>query len=325
MLQSVPPDAAAAVAEVWKFRPHPEVWVLVVCLIAAYVYMVRVIGPEAVPHGPAVSRRQVGCFALAMALFWVASDWPMHDIAENYLYSAHMLQHMMMSYFLAPLALLSIPTWMARAIIGDGRVYRAVRFLTKPIVAGVIFNVYVMVVHIPGVVNNSVQSAPLHYALHTGLVATSLLMFMPVCGPLPELRMAPAPKMIYLFLMSVVPTIPAAWLTFAEGVVYKRYDVPVRVFGLSVEQDQQIAGAIMKLGGSVYLWSIILVIFIRHFVKGQSRVMRLRGVDEQAPAGFAEPATETDLTYEEVLSAFDRAPPAVGAIPSGRSGQQQPG
>ena len=30
--------------------------------------------------------------------------------------------------------------------------------------------------------------------------------------------------MIYLFAQSFVPTVPAAWLTFADGAVYKSYD-----------------------------------------------------------------------------------------------------
>jgi putative membrane protein len=317
MLRQVP-DPASAVAEVWAFSPHPEVWFLIASLILGYVYMVRVIGPEAVPEGPVVSRRNVVCFALAVAMLWVASDWPMHDISENYLYSAHMLQHMMMSYFLAPLALLAIPEWMARTLVGRGRVYGTVRFLAKPVVAGVIFNAYVMVTHIPGVVNNSVDSAVLHYSLHTILVITSVIMFMPVCGPLPELHLQPAPKMVYLFLQSVVPTIPAAWLTFAEGVVYDRYDTPVRVWGISVELDQQIAGAIMKLGGSVFLWSIILTIFIRHFVRGQDSEMRLRRSDEAAPEGYARSAADfaassasDTLTFEDVQTAF-----AATAAPS---------
>ena len=60
-------------------------------------------------------------------MLWGASDWPVHDISEEYLYSVHMLQHMALSYFLPPLALLATPTWLARTLIGDGRVYRAVR------------------------------------------------------------------------------------------------------------------------------------------------------------------------------------------------------
>jgi putative membrane protein len=82
----------------------------------------------------------------------------------------------------------------------------------------VVFNVVVMVTHIPPVVNASVQSAPLHYSLHLLLVLTALLMWMPVVGPFLELRLSDAAKPVYLFLQSVVPTVPAGWLTFAEGV-----------------------------------------------------------------------------------------------------------
>ena len=47
-------------------------------------------------------------------MLWAASDWPIHDIGEEYLYSVHMLQHMMLSYFLPPLVLLATPEWLLR-------------------------------------------------------------------------------------------------------------------------------------------------------------------------------------------------------------------
>ena len=128
-------------ADPWAFNAHPEVWALVVFFVGAYVYMARVIGPRAVPAGVSpVSRRQVAYFSGAVALFWFAADWPVHDIGEGYLYSVHMFQHMVFSYFVPPLALMSIPTWMARAIVGDGRAYRVFRFFSSAVVAGVIFN-----------------------------------------------------------------------------------------------------------------------------------------------------------------------------------------
>ena len=71
--------------------------------------------------------------------------------------------------------------------------------------------------------------------------------------------------MIYLFLLSVVPTVPAGWLTFAEGVVYKHYNQPVRVWGISPTDDQQLAGAIMKIGGSIFLWSLVVFYFFKRF------------------------------------------------------------
>lgn len=252
----------------WRFQLHLEVWLLVAFLVASYVYVVRVLGPRAVPAGqPVVTRRQLWCFVGGIGILWLASDWPMHDIAEEYLYSVHMIQHMALTYFMPPLVVLATPEWFLRILIGDGRVYRAVRFLGHPVRAAFLFNVGVMISHVPGVVNASVSNGPLHYSVHVFLVTTALLMWMPVCGPLPELHISPMSKMIYLFLNSVVATVPAGWLTFAEGTVYKQYLTPVRVWGVSVANDQQMAGAIMKLGGSIFLWTIIVVMFARTFVR----------------------------------------------------------
>jgi putative membrane protein len=253
----------------WRFQWHPEVLILVLFLVGAYTYMVRVIGPKAVPEGvAAVTRTNKIAFGAAMLMLWVASDWPMHDISEEYLYSAHMLQHMMLSYFLPPLALLATPTWLMRVLVGDGKFYAVVKFMTKPVIAGVLFNLVIMVTHIPQVVESSIDSGPLHYSLHFVVVMLSLLMWMPVVGPLPELQIGPLGKCIYLFLQSVVPTVPAAWLTFAEGAVYRSYDIPVRVFGWDVTTDQQLAGAIMKIAGGVFLWTIVAFIFFKRFATG---------------------------------------------------------
>lgn len=254
----------------WRFQWHPEVWVLVGFLTLAYVYMVRAIGPKAVPPGhPVVTRFNVGCFVAAMFMLWVASDWPIHDIGEEYLYSVHMVQHMMLSFFLPPLVLMATPQWLLRVLIGDGRLYRAIAFLCRPVVAAVLFNAVIIITHIPGVVNASVESGPLHYSLHVLVVVASLLMWMPVVGPFPELQMTPIGKCVYLFAQSLVPTIPAAWLTFAEDAVYQSYDQPVRVWGMDLATDQQLAGAIMKTGGGIFLWAIIIFLFFRRFAAGQ--------------------------------------------------------
>ncbi|MCX6531236.1 MAG: cytochrome c oxidase assembly protein [Actinobacteria bacterium] len=256
---------ADLVVNPWRFQAHPEVWLLVVAVLVAYIYAVRVIGPVAVKSGPVTTRKQRIVFVIAILMLWLASDWPVHDIAEEYLYSAHMFQHMVLSYFMPPLFLLAIPKWMFEAVLGAGRVRKVFNWLAKPVIAGVLFNAIVMITHIPQVVNRSVSNGPMHYSLHIALVLTALLVWMPICGPEPKLHLQSGGKMIYLFLMSVVPTVPAAWLTFAEGSVYKHYDIAVRVWGMSVTTDQQVAGAIMKTGGSVFLWSIIVFIFFKRF------------------------------------------------------------
>jgi putative membrane protein len=305
--------AQLTAADPWRFQFHPEVWILVAFLTGAYIYMVRVIGPKAVPPGkPAVTRFNIGCFVGAMVMLWVASDWPVHDIGEEYLYSVHMAQHMMLSYFLPPLVLMATPEWLLRVLVGNGRFYRVVVFFTKPVVAALLFNAVVIVTHIPAVVTASVASGPLHYSLHFAVVMFSLLMWMPVVGPFPELQISPIGKCIYLFIQSLVPTIPAAWLTFADGAVYKTYDQPVRVWGLSVVFDQQLAGAIMKTGGGIFLWAIIIFIFFKRFAVGfeyDSSYRRPHPMPDAELTGDATVDGETPLTTADIEREFAQVPP----------------
>lgn len=290
---------AGSIPDPWRFQAHPEVWLLGAFLVGSWWYAVRFIGPhtpEVRAGMPVVTPRQRRLFLLALAVFWLASDWPVHDISEEYLYSVHMFQHMALSYFLPPLVLLATPVWLFRAVVGSQHAGRAISWLSRPVTAGVIFNLMVMVTHVPALVNRSVSNAPLHYSLHVGLVLSSLLMWTPIVAPDPAMRIGYGGRMVYLFLMSVVPTVPAAWLTFAEGAVYQKYDIAVRVWGLSVTTDQQIAGAIMKVGGSIFLWAIIVFIWFKRFMAGYGQ--RQSYVRDAGPT----------LTFEDVSREFERVP-----------------
>jgi putative membrane protein len=208
-----------------------------------------------------------------------------------------------------PLVLMATPEWLLRVIVGDGRAYAVLKWFAKPVVAGVLFNLAVMVTHVPGVVNASVESPSpwLHYSLHVMVVSTALLMWMPVCGPFKELQMGTPGKMIYLFLQSVVPTVPAGWLAFADGAVYKAYLKPVRLWGISVTSDQQLAGAIMKTGGSIFLWTIIIIMwFTRFSVSNRDEYDYRRG--HTMPNAEIVGHDDDTLTYDEVAKEFARVP-----------------
>lgn len=287
----------------WRFQPHPEVWLLVIGLIAAFIYAIRVVGPKVRPHGEVISRRQTWTFVIMITLLWLASDWPMHDLAEEYLYGMHMIQHLVLSYMVPPLALLATPSWLFRLLIGEGRTYRVVRFMTRPVTGIIAYNATLMITHIPQLVNRSAEGGPLHYLLHVLIVTTALMFWFPVCGPVDEWQMGWGAKMLYLFSTSLIPTIPAGWLAMAEGPVYRHYDTPVRVGGISVISDQQAAGAIMKLGGSIYMWIIIVFIFFKRFIGNFYAEQSY----ERLPDGMGEGQT---LTYEQIEAEFEKSAPA---------------
>jgi putative membrane protein len=254
----------------WEYELHPEVWLLIAAVAAFGVYSVRSIGPLAVTDGtPIITAPQKRYFLAGVLLLWLAADWPMHDIAEKHLYSVHMIQHLLISFIVPPLLLLAMPAWLARLLIlDDGLAQRLLQPLTKPIVAGLLFNMFQILTHWGAVVNLSVENGVFHYALHLGVFFSALLMWFPILGPLKEMQMSEPGKMIYLFLMSVVPTVPAGWLTFAEGVVYSSYDHSDPLWGISPTHDQQVAGVVMKIIGGFYLWSLIALRFMR-FAGGQ--------------------------------------------------------
>ena len=290
----------AAGADFWRWQPHPEVWVLVGGVVLLAVYALRVVGPKVVPAGvPVVSRQQVGWFGLGLVLLWLASDWPMHDIGEQYLFSVHMTQHMLLTYMVPPVMLLATPEWLARVVLGRGRVKRAFFFLARPIAAALMFNGFLLLTHAPGIVNLSVENALAHYLLHTVLVFTAFMLWMPVVGPLPELRISYLGQMLYLFVTSIIPTVPAGWLTFAEGTMYSAYEVPDRLWGLTITEDQQMAGVIMKLVGGGFLWVIITIRFFQWASKFSESD---KAIDQAGPP--------THLTWAEVEREFDRHPPA---------------
>ena len=244
----------------------------------------------------------------------------MHDIAEEYLYSVHMLQHLLITFFIPIFFLQATPEWLARLVIGaDTQASSVLRRLSKPIVAGVIFNALAALTHWGGVVQASFDSGPFHYGIHLVMFSSALLMWLPVLGPLPELRLSPPAQMIYLFLMSIIPTIPAAWLTFADNVVYTAYDTPERLWGIDVIADQQAAGAIMKVIGGFFLWILIAVRFFAWSREQRAEDMRGRIV-RPTPEPPESPATTVatndvdpgvdELTFELVAEEFERTPAA---------------
>src|SRR5437879_13483047 len=98
---------------------------------------------------PAASAAQRASFTLGLAAIVVASDWPVHDLAEHYLYSVHMLQHMLLTLVAPPLLLLGTPTWLARRLLRPPLLFRVVRAVGRPVPGTLQFTVVPLLRHWP--------------------------------------------------------------------------------------------------------------------------------------------------------------------------------
>jgi putative membrane protein len=244
------------------WHPHPDVWLLLGGLWAAY--LVAVARHRATPVEAKDRRRRTTLFSLGMACLWFGADWPVHDLAESYLYSAHMVQHMVFTLVAAPLLIAGTPAWMWRAVLSPRPVFDAFRFLTRPVVALIAFNGLLLFTHWPEVVEASVGSELTHFTLHVLLFGSAIVVWWPIMSPLVELpALTPPAQMMYLFVQSLAPTIPASFLTFGHALLYPVYGSFPRIWGISALNDQLIAGLLMKIVGGLILWVFIATIFFR--------------------------------------------------------------
>ena len=260
---------------------HPDVWLVVGLLATLYAIAVVRVGPGLVAAGHrVVTRSQIVCFSLGVFAVLVASDWPIHDVAERYNYSVHMVQHLVFTMIAAPLLLLGTPAWLMRYLL-PGRLLGVVRTLARFAPALLIFNLVLVLTHWPAAVNASLESGWVHLAMHTVLFVSSLVVWLPVVSPLPEVpRLQPVLRMLYLFTWSIVPTVPASFLTFGSSPLYRFYEHVPHLFGLSTLDDQQLAGLFMKIGAGLLLWLIIAVVFFRWAAEEERANTPRHGLDE---------------------------------------------
>ena len=259
------------------WHPHPDVWALCLALAGGYWAALRWWGPRHVsPGDPPATTGQVVAFAAGVITLFVAADWPVHELAEERLLSVHMVQHLLLSLVAPPLLLAGTPGWLFRIVVRPRWLLAVVRALARPLVALLLFNAFIAVSHWPALVELSLRSELVHFGVHAVLVLTALLMWMPVLSPIVEIpRLRYPGQMLYLFAQSIVPTVPASFLTFAESPIYPFYSVAAPLAGVDPVVDQRIAGLVMKLVGGLILWGFIAVLFFRWH-----RQEELGGTDE---------------------------------------------
>ena len=270
-----------------SFHVHLSVLVVLGGLLAVYLRAAAVHHRET---GEGLEPRRRRLFLGGVAALFVGASWPVHDLAEGYLYSFHMVQHMLFLFLGAPLLLAGTPAWMWRAVVRPAPVRVVWSVLTRPLVALVLANAVLLFTHWPEVVALSVRSEPAHFSLHTLLLGSAIVMWWPVLSPLPEFpALSPPGQMLYLFFQSLAPTIPASFLTFGTTPLYPVYADFPRIWGIQPLTDQMIAGLVMKLVGGAILWVVIAVVFFRWGRQEETEgwdALKFRNVEREVRSGL---------------------------------------
>jgi putative membrane protein len=191
---------------------------------------------------------------------------PLHILSDHYLFSAHMLQHVLITLICPPLLIVGTPGWLASKLFQHRWSISVFRRIFHPLGAVVIFNIIFSMWHLPILYNLSVSYHWVHILEHSLFISASIVMWWPICSQVQSIPKLPYPiQMLYLFVMSLAQIIVFGIITFAREPIYQHYIDAPRIWNISPLVDQQLGGIIMKVGSGFLFLFLIIIAFFKWF------------------------------------------------------------
>jgi cytochrome c oxidase assembly factor CtaG len=252
----------------WHWQPYPGVWLAIAALCAVYARWSKPVG-VAEQYGVSTARRIGGW--IAVALVWLALDWPGGPLGTGYLASVHAAQFLVLAMIAPPLLLRGVDPERVRALIDRGGIAaKIIRVVTKPLLAMFGFTIVMLATHSPDVVDALMRTQLGAFALDSAWLLSGLAFWWPVVIDAPvRQHFGPPMRMLYLFGGTQAHLYLAMWLLLADLPFYGIYELAPRVTGLSALEDQQVAGGLLLTIGGTYVLAVISAVFFRWFAEPQ--------------------------------------------------------
>jgi putative membrane protein len=247
----------------WRWSIHPSTVVGIAALGALYLW-----AAARSQRGPALGQKIY--FFSGLLVMFASLNGPIHDLSDDYLFSAHMVQHLLLTLVMPPLLLAGVPGNMLRGPLSNRFVKPAARFFTRAPIAFVVFNLVIAGWHLPPLYNAAMANHNIHILEHLMFMVAAVLMWWPLMSQLPEFpRLAYPGQMLYSFLMSIPMSIVAVYIAMSDHVLYPAYAAAPRVLPLSPIQDQLLGALIMWIPGGIIFYIIMTVVFFKWNARGE--------------------------------------------------------
>jgi putative membrane protein len=243
---------------------------IVIALVAG---LLGLYGLAIVRAGRRPTNQRLAVFALAIVILVAALTGPLDRFVLAGSFALYIFQQMLLVFVVPPLLLLGIPSWMARWMLIGRAIEVPWRFLTRPVVAFLIFAASFTLIHFP-LLCDIVCHARLPYGdIREFLLLVGILLWWPLLSPLPEFpRLSYPLQIMYLFMLTIPMTAVAAPITMAQSVLYVFYMSRVHPFGMTPLADQVLGGLIMWIGQGIYLMCVFTAIFFQWSQSEESEV-----------------------------------------------------
>jgi len=231
------------------------------------------------PESPFELKRAL-YFACGVIILIAAIATPIDHIGETYLFSVHMVQHVMLMFLLPPFLILGTPVWLSDFLFRTEGLGTILRAMVRPVTAGVLFNMTLVFWHFPAFYELALRDPLVHLLEHVTFIVVSITMYWVLMGH--ESGTEPihnGVKLLYVLGVSIGQIPLFAVLTFAPTVLYPTYAAAPRFYpDLSALTDQVLGGVVMKLVAAVFMFTGLIVYFYRWHQseanEGKARVAR---------------------------------------------------
>jgi putative membrane protein len=275
-----------------SWYPDP---VLIGSLITFAVCYALAVGPlrSRLAPGLPFPRRRAFAFYMGLVSIYLLEGSPLHDYAERYLFSAHMLQHLGLTYLSATLMIWGTPEWVWRPMLLNRLIKPIARIILHPIIAALIFNIALALWHFPAIYNAGLENSTVHHFQHIVFLFLSFIAWWPVMSPLKEIPSLPyGMRLIYLFTTSTALQLPLfAIITFSDHAFYETYINAPRILPHLIPSpldDQRLAGITMKtLAMFVYSVPMILT-FYKWYRQASDPKAYLKQMQQRALADYSD-------------------------------------
>lgn len=226
-------------------------------------------------------------FAGAMLALLGALVTPLDGLGEDYLFSAHMVQHVLLGDIAPLLLLLSLSRVILRPVTRRlMRVERALGPLASPPVAIVVWLSIMYVWHIPALYDAATENPLLHLLEHVSFFAAGVALWWPLVQPIPMRRgLTGLQPLGYIAAAKGGLAALGLFLAWSSTAHYPHYEDTPRIWGLSAVEDQNVAGVIMMVEQSMTLVLVLVWLFIRMLTRSEQDELRRERLDEaQVPS-----------------------------------------
>lgn len=214
-------------------------------------------------------------FTLAVMLGLAATISPLHEIGEDDLLSAHMLEHVTIGDLAPALALVAlrgpmlafvVPAVAIAAVTRRPSLRAALRMLTRPWVALMVWSASIAVWHVPSVYDAAAGSPTLHVLEHTSFVVAGTVLWFVLIDPARRGAVTTGGRLALALAAFTVGQFLATTLVLAQHPLFPTYADASGRLGLSPLSDQATAGLVM-MGEQLLTLGVLAAFAVRRHLE----------------------------------------------------------